>query len=248
MKSIRYILILTIVFSCQLFQKSLAQTSDKRTDFQTWTDMTLTYFKTQKFSFGGDLGLRGIVSHRNWNLIYIRPTVNYTFTPFFKLSGGIGSFNSINKSISNSYEVRFFQDFKFNWPDLGWIRFQHRFRFEERFFIYENIENTFSMRGRYLVTMKTNNFKFIGPRKEYYLAGMWEAFVPFGNSAPELFVNNQRWYAVMGYRASDTWRFELHYIWQKSRLFSDEGYRSVENVLRFRIFHTLKLPDDISKN
>ena len=221
---------------------SYSQLYNDRVDFQTWTDITLTYFKTQKYSYGGDAGLRGIVSSKDWNLIYIRPTVNYTLSPFFKVSGGIGSFNTFNKELSNTYELRFFQDVHVSWPDIGWVDFYHRFRFEERFFFYTDIENDFTIRGRYLIRARTIDFKLIGKTKSFYLKGMWELFVPFDKSAVELFVNNQRFYAAIGQRISDRFRYEIFYIWQKSREFEDDGFETSENILRLRFFYTLKLP------
>lgn len=214
-----------------------------KVDFQTWTDLTINYFKTSKFSVGGDVGLRGIVSSKDWNMFYIRPTVNYTVTSIFKASGGIGSFNTFNKELNNAYEIRFFQDAHVSWPDIGWIDFYHRFRFEERFFFYKNIDNDFSIRGRYLIRARTTDFRLIGKKKSFYLKGMWELFVPFDKSAVELFVNNQRFYAAIGQRVSDKFRYEIFYIWQQSREFVDDGFETSENIMRLRFFYTIRLPD-----
>jgi hypothetical protein len=245
MKSTKWIC-LYIFFNLSLllvYTSSSGQLYNDRVDFQTWSDINLTYFQTQKFSIGGDAGLRGIISSKNWNLFYVRPTINYTLHPIFRISGGIGSFNTINKELSNTYEIRFFQDAHVSWPDFGWIDFYHRIRIEERFFFYKKIANDFSIRGRYLIRARTTNFKIFGSRKTYYLKGMWEAFIPLGESAAELFVNNQRWYTALGYQPSDRFRYELFYIWQKSREFVDDGFKTSENIFRFRIFYTLKLPD-----
>ena len=213
--------------------------SDKRTDFQTWTDFTITYHQSEKLSLGGDFGTRGLFSHHNWSQLYIRPTVHYTFSPVFKISGGIGSFNTFNKTVSNSYEFRLFQDYQIAWPTFKGLSISHRFRFEQRFFFYQNIDNDFSIRGRYLIGLKTRTFKLLGKERRYYINGMWEGFVPLGESAPELFINNQRLYAAMGYRLSPTWHFEVYYIWQKSRFFIDEGFQTQEDILRLRVFHVL---------
>ena len=222
---------------------SNGQNSSDRVDFQTWTDITLTYFKSQKYSLGGDAGLRGIISAKDWNQIYIRPSINYILSPYFKVTGGIGSFNTFNKEYSNTYELRFFQDVHVSWPDIGWVDFYHRFRFEERFFFYQTLANDFSIRGRYLIRARTIDFKLIGKTKSFYLKAMWELFVPFDKSAAELYVNNQRFYAAIGQRISDRFRYELFYIWQKSREFVDDGFESTENILRLRFFYTLKLPE-----
>lgn len=206
-------------------------------------DVTLTYFFSQKLSLGGDVGLRGIISSKDWNQFYIRPTINYSVAPRVKISGGIGSFNTFNKTLSNTYEIRLFQDAHISWPDIGWVDFYHRFRFEERFFFYENLDSDQAIRGRYLFRTRTMDFKLLSKKKSFYLKGMWEVFVPIGESAAELFVNNQRFYAAIGHRNSDRLRFELFYIWQQSREFSDDGFKTSENIFRLRFFYTLKLPD-----
>jgi len=184
-----------------------AHAQNSEVDYQTWTDVTLTYFFSQKLSLGGDAGLRGIISSKDWNLFYIRPTINYTVSPRFRFSGGIGSFNTFNNTLSNTYEIRPFQDAHISWPNIGWLDFYHRFRFEQRFFFYQNLENDFNIRGRYLFRVRTIDFKLFSKKKSFYLKGMWEVFVPIGKSATELFVNNQRFYAAIGHRSSDRLRF-----------------------------------------
>lgn len=221
---------------------TLAQSTDKRVDYQSWTDITLTYNKSLKFSIGGDVGTRGIYSNRNWNQFYIRPTISYTISPLFKLAGGVGGFGTFTP-LNSTYELRLFQDYLFAWPKTGFINFNHRLRFEQRFFFYQNIENDFSMRGRYLIGVKTKGFKLIGKEKNFYLSTMWEVFFPVGKIAPEIFVNNQRLYSALGFSKTKSWSFELHYIWQKSRLLSEDGFKSQENVIRLRVFHTIKLTD-----
>ncbi|MCK5371317.1 MAG: hypothetical protein KAQ62_22305, partial [Cyclobacteriaceae bacterium] len=64
------ILIVIISFTIE------AHAQNDEIDFQTWTDITLTHFFSQKLSLGGDAGLRGIISSKDWNLFYIRPTIN----------------------------------------------------------------------------------------------------------------------------------------------------------------------------
>lgn len=222
---------------------ALCQQSNGRVDFQAWTDVNLSYYINQKFSIGGDIGFRGFKSSKGFSQIYIRPSAQYHISSIFRITGGIGSFNSLSKSISNAYEIRLFQDAHISWPDIGFIDFYHRFRFEERFFFYEKIDNEISVRGRYLFRVRTLNFKLVGKRKGYYLTGMWEAFIPFGESAPELFINNQRWYVALGYQPSDRYRYELFHIWQKSREFVDDGFETSENIIRLRFFYTIKPPE-----
>lgn len=241
--TLKFLIFSLFIFFNLCFHFTTLKAQQDDVDFQTWTDLTLTYFYNQKLSIGGDVGLRGIVSSREWNQFYIRPTISYVAAPRLKIAGGIGSFNTINKVVSNTYEIRFFQDAHISWPEIVWVDFYHRFRFEERFFFYENLENDWTVRGRYLFRARTIDFKLFSKKKSFYLKAMWELFVPIGESATELFVNNQRYYAALGHRKSDRFRVELFYIWQKSREYSDDGFETSENIMRLRFFYTLKLPE-----
>ena len=65
------------------------------------------------------------------------------------------------------------------WPDIGWLDFYHWFRFEQRFFFYENIDTYWYTRARYLVRARTIDFRLIGKSKSFFIKGMWKLFVLF---------------------------------------------------------------------
>ena len=90
-----------------------------------------------------------------------------------------------------------------------------------------------------MLRARTTNFKLIGKKKGYYVKVMWEAFVPFHESTAEVFINNQRYYAAIGYQLSDRFRYELFYIWQKSRRFSDDGFQTSVKIIQLRLFPLL---------
>lgn len=238
-----FTIIKRIILTVTIFLAIESHAQNNKVDFQTWTDVTLNYFTQPKLSFGGDVGFRGIVSSKDWNLFYIRPTINYTISPLFRVSGSIGSFTTFDNDLGRTSEIRFSQGTSLSWPDFGWVEFYHRFRLEERFFMYEKLKNNWNIRGRYLIRARTADFRFIGKTKSFYLKGMWELFIPFDKSSVELFINNQRFYAAIGQRASDKFRYEIFYIWQQSREFSDDGFQTSENIIRLRFFYNLKLPD-----
>lgn len=217
-----------------------AQSSNDKIDTQIWTDFTFTHILNNRISYEGDGGVRISVDDKNWTLIYLRPTAHFNLTSIVKLSGGIGSFNTFNDIINNIYELRIFQDVQIIWPDFGWVDFYHRIRFEERFFFYERLDSDISIRARYLIRARSNNFKFIGKKKSWNIKSMWEAFVPIGSGSTEFFVNNHRWYFAIGYQPSNTNRYELFYIWQRSHRFSEDGLKTSQNIIRFRIFYSLR--------
>ena len=215
--------------------------SDKQVDFQTWSDLTLTWSFSRKLSIGGDLGFRGTLSSKNWNQFYLRPRVKYRFSSIFNVDAGLASFNNLNKNAGNDYEFRLFQDANLTWPDIGYVIFRHRWRFEQRFFFYEDLDNDSNIRGRYQIQLETIDFKLFSKKRSFYLFSGFEVFVPFGTSAVELFVNKNRTFLGLGHRLTPNFHYEIQYIWQHSREFDDEGFKTTENIFRLRFFYRLNV-------
>jgi len=238
-KLIKYILF--IIFICIAIPSIYAQ-NDEEVDFQTWTDLTIKNYLSQKWILTGDLGIRGLVSTKDWNQFYIRPTIEYLISPSFNVRGAVGLFNTRYEALSNALEFRIHQEADLKWPDFSVITFNHRLRFEERFFFYKELENDISFRMRYLIGIETTNFRIIGKKRAFYLLAQAEWFIPLGKSSAEVLVNNTRIYTGFGHRVSNKFRYEIYYVWQKSRIGSDDGLKTTENVLRFRFYYTIN-PD-----
>jgi len=209
-------------------------------DFQTWTDYNLVVNQSDKFVFGGDAGIEGLVSKAEWNQFYIRPYLQYYFNHKFNVKGGLGSFNTIVKDAENIYEVRLFQDFNVKWPDLGYIELIYRLRFEERWFTYKNLPDDFEIRSRFLIGFETAEYRLFTKNKIFYNKVFWEGFEPLGGSdAYEFFVNQSRLNIVLACKVSTNFRVELHYISQQSRQFSDSGLKNSQNIIRLRVYQII---------
>lgn len=235
-----YCLILVFSFFC-----SLELSAQEEVDNQTWSDITFMYYFSPKFSTGGDIGLRGIISGESWNQFYVRPNIRYRFTPWFNLTGGVGSFNTFESDVTNTYEFRLFQDANFRWPDFGPVEMFHRIRFEQRWFFYseESIDNVFSSRGRYLLGIETIDFRLFSNRAQFYFKSMIEFFLQVGESSLERFVNQNRIHLGFGHRINRKWRYEVQYFRQGSRRNTEEGFKTSENIFRLRIFHSFNIID-----
>ena len=67
-----------------------------------------------------------------------------------------------------------------------------------------------------------------------YLLADWEWFVPLGEP-DERFASKQRIRTGLGYRRSFAWRFEVLYIWNRSRNTIDDSFHTSENILNIRV-------------
>lgn len=67
-----------------------------------------------------------------------------------------------------------------------------------------------------------------------YLLADWEWYLPL-DDVEERFANKQRIRTGIGYRRSFAWRFEVLYIWTRSRNTIEEGFTTDDNSIDFRL-------------
>jgi hypothetical protein len=242
-----FIFILATLFLCSHSGKAQSE----EVDFQTWTDFTLTYVKKNKNHIGADMGVRGVVSKNDWNQFYFRPTYQYYFNKALHVAGGMAIFATFSDVIENTNEFRLFQEVELAWPTFEYIYFNHRIRFEQRFFSYQEnssfgleLPNDFEARARYQLSLESLDIHLGKSNKPIFFTAAWELFYALNESAVEQFINNQRLLGGMGQRLSPNFRYEVQYIFQKSRRYSDEGLKTSEHLLRLRFFLTLRTPSE----
>jgi len=211
-------------------------------DNQFWINYALTVPINEKWTYGGDVGLRGLISNYDWNQFLIRPNVNYRINYTFSVSPAMAWFKTLNRNGSNVNEFRIHQDFNAKWPDLGIVEFFYRIRLEQRWFLYQDgsIPNDFNLRARLLIGMETADINLFGDNRPIYFQVIYEGFSTGNESALEVFVNQTRFHVALGHRLSSRFRYELHYIRQGSRLLREEGLGISQNIYRLRLFHRLK--------
>ena len=223
-------------------------------DFQTWTDFTFTYNIKNKTNIGADTGIRGLISRNDWNQFYVRPAVHYYFNRTISIGGGIGLFYTSSDALENTTELRFFEESTLAWPSFNIIKFYNRVRFEQRSFTYQQDElfgtplpNDFEARGRYQISFETLDIHLANKNMPIYFLGAFEAFYSFNDPAIEQSVNNQRILGGLGQRLSPRLKYEIQYIFQRSRQFSDEGLKTTEHAFRLRIFFISQSRDSTEK-
>ena len=219
-------------------------------DHQLWVNYALTVPINTKWSYGGDTGIRGLVSNYDWNQFLIRPTLYYRINNTFRVSPAISWFHTNNKYSENVNELRIQQDLNINWPDLGFMAIFYRIRIEQRFFFFESedLPNDFSMRVRGLVGIESADIRPFNMKRPIYFQVMYEGFATLKQEARETFVDQARLDLAVGHRISDRFRYELHFIRQASQLFWMDGMNVGQNIYRIRFFHRLAPARLQSKN
>ena len=208
---------------------------------QFWANYAAKVNVDDRWSWGGDAGVRGLGTNLDWYQALIRPAVNYRFEKPMSISGALAWFGTYNHNSISLNELRFHQEFNAQWPDLNAIHFFYRIRLEERFFFYRNdIPNDFKVRLRALVGVRTRDLNWFSSKRPIYFESLLEGFKTINEEeALEIFVNRARWHAAFGHRISKNFRYEIHYIYQGSTLFTSDGPESSQNIFRLRLFHNL---------
>jgi hypothetical protein len=205
-----------------------------------WLNYAISVKTDSNFSYGGDVGLRGLITDRNWTQFLIRPAATYKINRTFNVAGAVAVFQTFNRDGYNLAEFRTHQDFNARWPRLSVLSIYYRVRIEQRWFFYQNFPNDFDVRGRLLVGVQSKDFTWLGEKIPIYFHVIWEGFNTLTkDSAVEFYVNQSRLHFAFGQRISENFRYELHYIWQRSRQFSEDGLQTSQNVFRIRAFHTI---------
>ena len=172
-------------------------------DNQLWINYTLTIPVNKNFSYGGDVGLRGLISNEDWNQFLIRPTATYRFNQTIAVAGAVALFSTFNKDMNNLYEYRMHQEVNIRWPELSVLSLFYRLRVEERFFFYENLPNDFNVRIRYLIGAESQDFTFLGAKRPIYFQAIFEGFKTVGDeTAYQIFISQLRFHFAFGHRIS----------------------------------------------
>jgi len=73
-------------------------------------------------------------------------------------------------------------------------------------------------------------------KRPIYILGAWEFFYSLDDAVLEQFINNQRILGGLGHRITPRFKYEIQYIFQRSRKFVEDGLKTTEHLARLRIF------------
>jgi len=219
-----------------------------QSNFSGWIDYNHTQYLSPDFSIKGDVGYRTNFSGDDFNLILLRPGVDYRINKTFHVQGNAAIFLTYNQEFANSREFRLAQEVRATWPRFKKFRFDHRVRAEERFFTFEQIEGIEDQRSsdqdlrlRYFLA-GTTNYMNVGPLGNLFFTGSVEFFNTLGEETEGLISDRSRVYAGWGQLLSQGWSYAVHFIWQQSRN-AFGNFESDEFVVRLRIYWRSQVPN-----
>ena len=199
---------------------------------QIWIDVNPSYIGYPGLELFGDAGVRWEIENDGWMRIVLRPSVRIPIGKQFFFAAGLGNFFTINKIISNRWEIRPFQGVSFTWPQ-GRIPLRHYVRLEERFDFNTTTWNSVnSIRGRYQLTI-SHRWAAAQPERYWQASAMGEAFYTFVGEQGQF---QEQVRVTLGLDRS--FRYDLHFrveiTWQQEKLFFDSKESVSDIYFRFR--------------
>jgi hypothetical protein len=207
-------------------------------EFHTWTDAATIYKFSDTFRYDGDYGLRGVLTDRNWSLLYLRPSVRYKNRSWVSLHGGAALFYNFLKQTEDLPEFRPWIGVRVTGPRPGGFVFTNYFRLEWRaFYIKSSSDWETGFRGRWQLQVVTPRFA-VKSVEELYLLTSIEPFWDIGSSIAGSFGDRFRFNFGVGKAFGQSLRVELNYLFHKIRLIEEDGeLEADDHVVRLRFFY-----------
>jgi len=193
--------------------------------FEPWTTFTTQQFiKKAGFWFRNDFSIRPafdddinvlfMVRPRAivdlWNIIDLHVAIDFRYTRFVELE--------------NKIEIRPWEGLQLHWPDIGRVRFDHFYRFEQRFHWTEGFErDRIALRSRYRLRMHIPLNNPITTDHTYFTRISAEAFIPHGETFEETYASTFQLGIALGYNRDIKWRYQLNF-------YVDRGRNTVEET------------------
>jgi hypothetical protein len=228
-----------------------------QSNFQLWGNLTFDWLKTNRLTYSLDFEPKALVvvpeGEPGWRNLDVSPSAEYAARKWLDLTGEFTVGRTKQTDDVNTTELtpraglRFYllsRDLPTLVPDRparelppkrrlvvrDWVRA------EWRNFFYSDGSPTFSgwrFRNRleFLFPLNRPNITMDGTR---YVLADWEWFIPL-DDPKERFASRQRIRTGFGYRRDAQWRFEVLYMWTRSRDAIGEPFTTSENMIDFRV-------------
>jgi len=209
-------------------------------EFHTWTDLATIKNYSDRFRYDGDYGIRGLLTDRDWTIVYLRPSVRYRSNPWLTLHGGAALFynfldNEDLPELRPWIGARFMTRLPADWTLTNYLRLEYR-----AFYLKNESNWATYFRARWQIQVISPRFE-IGSAKRFYVLGSVEPFFDSNSNIDGTFGDRFRINAGIGKRVNDRLRMELNYLFHQIRVPEGGGALDFDdNVLRLRFFYTIR--------
>ncbi len=229
-----------------------------QSNFQLWGNVTFDWVRSERLTYELDFEPKVLVSapagDPAWRNLDVTPNVEYAAKRWLDLIAELPFGYTKQTDDMNSFELTGRGGVRFHLlsrnvptqvtgvrpvrelPPSRRIVLRDRVLLEQRNFFYTGAgsgsDSSVRFRNRLEFLAPLNKEKISDDGARYILAD-WEWFIPL-DEPEERFASRQRVRAGIGYRRSFAWRFEVLYIWNRSRDTIGEGFTTSDNIIDIR--------------
>ena len=238
---------------------ALAAPAQAQTNLQLWGNVTLDWMKSSRLAYELDVEPKVLLAapegEPGWHNLDLTPSVEYAWKTWLDVIGETAVGYTKQTDDVNSWEVtpragarvHLFsrnlptaipgRPFQKEFPPRRRVVLRDLARVESRNLFYtgsgSGSSSTVRFRNRLELLVPLDR-ETLSADRVWYLLADWEWFIPLGEP-DERFANKQRIRAGVGYRRSFAWRFELLYMWTRSRNTIEEGFTTNDHIIDVRI-------------
>lgn len=204
---------------------------------QSWNEYQHFNRINGNWQFFNDAGIRFNLSNESNQFfrLHTRPSVEFKTQVLYSFRGGLGFFFTENSAVNNSFEIRPWQGFRLNWPNINRVRIVHYTRLEQRLVnIIGSTENAFTFKFRYKLQTKIplNNSAMLPGT--YYAKISAELFADIALINDAVNNDRNRFELGLGYLFKRDLELQLIYLLQRNRN-NLEGQIENDNVIRLAL-------------
>lgn len=208
---------------------------------QLWVDFMLQKTFKNSLRYFSEFGPRYLIQEKSgWSQLELSQNVQYNVFWNVDAIGGLllnYTQQTDTTNLYNSYEVRPWLGFRLNFNPNSKLMVSLFSRMEWRNLYYNNVETVQKsgrLRNRLEFTYSINHPNFYQDKLWYVtLDGEW--YLPMNENPGERFANQGRIRAGFGYRQNYNWRYVIVFMEQFSRNTIDEGFKSTNFIVDFRV-------------
>ncbi len=204
--------------------------------FEPWATFTTQRFiKKAGFWYRNDFSIRPAFDDDFNVLFMVRPRAIVDIGNILDFHAAIDFRYTHYTELENRIEIRPWEGLQLHWPDFGRVRFDHFYRFEQRFHWKEGFErDKISLRSRYRLKMHIplNNTRTTD--HTYFTNVSAEAFIPHGETFEESYASTFRLGFVLGYNHDKKWRYQLDFYLDRGRNTEEDSAEASRFIVEVR--------------
>ncbi|MGK7397847.1 MAG: DUF2490 domain-containing protein [Candidatus Cyclobacteriaceae bacterium M3_2C_046] len=200
-----------------------------------WVDLYNYHQLNSRWVYEWDVGLRLLTNDAHWSRYNLRNSITYKLNKYWSFGQGLDFHDWDQNFATRSYELRTYQTIKFAVFLSESFNLSNQFRFEERFFHWQNTSDMQYMgRLRYELSTKIVLNRLKKTTRLMYIPLSEEVMINVGENSSR-FPHINRVNAGLGYFLTKSIRAEMLFVMQHTKRITEEKFSATDHLYRLKL-------------